>query len=148
MDIVNKKHRSRMMANIRSKDTKPEVLVRKAIHKAGYRYRLNTKIGRIRPDIVLTKLKVAIFVHGCYWHRHAECKLCYMPKTRIEFWNKKFTENMERDKRVELTLKSQGWRVAVFWECATRNEERLKTEINNLVSWLESKEQSFETALI
>ncbi len=148
MDIVDNKSRSRMMANIRSKNTKPELTVRKALYHSGYRYRLDTKIGKIRPDIVLTKKKVAIFVHGCYWHRHAGCRLCYTPKTRIEFWNKKFLENIARDNRVESELQLQGWRIALFWECATRNEAIFKMELARLVRWLDSEDKCFETKLV
>ena len=145
-DIVSKIRRSKMMSGIRSRDTKPEVAVRKALYHSGYRYRLNTKIGKIKPDIVLSKQNIAIFVHGCYWHRHEGCKLCYMPKTRPEFWSKKFAENVARDKRVELQLRLQGWRVAVFWECATRNRKMFEVELCRLIEWIKSEELSFETS--
>jgi DNA mismatch endonuclease (patch repair protein) len=147
-DIVSKARRSELMTGIKNKDTKPEIIVRKALYHCGYRYRVNFKIEKVKPDVVLTKQKVAIFVHGCYWHRHAGCKLCYNPKTRIEFWNKKFSENTKRDKKVELKLQFQGWRIAVFWECATRNTKQFEVEINKLVSWIESDEQEFETVLV
>ena len=135
------------MSGIKNRNTRPEIKVRKALYKAGFRYRLDSKIEKIKPDIVLTRQRVAIFVHGCYWHRHTGCKLCYTPKSRIEFWNKKFSDNMKRDRKVELKLQLQNWRIAVFWECATRNELRFNAEMKRLIEWLESEDHSFETRL-
>ena len=121
VDIVDKATRSQMMSGIRSSNTKPEVLTRKALHKLGYRFRLDSKVGKIKPDIVLRKHKVAVFTHGCYWHQHEDCKLAYSDRAYEEKWLKKFEANKQRDQRVLEQLKDQGWRVAVIWECATRD---------------------------
>lgn len=109
------------MSGIRSSNTKPEILVRKALHQLGYRYRLGSRIGKIKPDIVLSRYKVAVFTHGCYWHQHKGCRLAYSDRNYSEKWKKKFSDNLARDKRVVEKLKKQGWRIAVMWECATRD---------------------------
>jgi DNA mismatch endonuclease, patch repair protein len=120
MDIVSKNRRSKMMAGIRGKDTRPELLVRKLLFAQGYRYRLHRKDLPGTPDIVMAKYNLCIFVHGCYWHRHELCRLAYTPKTRANFWSRKFNENGDRDKRNTTELLEKGWRVMVVWECATR----------------------------
>ena len=140
VDIVDKKTRSRMMSGIRSNNTKPEILVRKALHKRGYRFRLDSKIGKIKPDIVLPKYKIAIFVHGCYWHQHSGCKLAYSDRPRSEKWEKKFQTNIARDKRVIQQLLSEGWRVAVIWECSTRQPEELERIVNGFNHWVKKEE--------
>ncbi len=142
-DIVSRTRRSSMMSGIKSKNTRPEIKVRKALYHAGYRYRLNRSIKKIKPDLVLTRQKVALFVHGCYWHRHLGCKLCYSPKSRVEFWCQKFSENEKRDRKVNLKLQLNGWRVAVFWECATRKNDLFNKELSRLINWLETKEPFF-----
>lgn len=145
IDTVDKKTRSRMMSGIRSKNTKPEILVRKALYHAGYRYRLETKIQKIKPDLVLTKQKIAIFINGCFWHHHNGCKLGYTPKSKLEFWENKFEKNIERDRRTILELKKLGWRVAIIWECATRKEIIFKQTIKSLLSWIQSEVNEFES---
>ncbi len=145
VDVVNKETRSRMMSGIRSKDTKPEILLRKELHKAGFRFQLSTKVGKIKPDIVLVKYKAAIFTHGCYWHRHPKCKLAYLPKSKIDFWNKKFSDNVDRDKRVLDELLNSGWRVAIVWECVTRNKPEFQHSIELLSDWIRSENVLFET---
>ena len=132
MDIVSPGTRSRMMAGIRSANTKPEVAVRKMLHAQGFRYRLGAKILHTTPDIVLSKYRVAIFVHGCFWHRHPSCKYATTPKTHSEKWGKKFQENMQRDDRLEKLLLDAGWHVAVIWECWTKR----KLDISWLFSWI------------
>ena len=124
------------MSGIRSSNTKPEVLTRQALHRLGYRFRLDSKVGRIKPDIVLRKYKVAIFIHGCYWHQHEGCKLAYSDRKYSEKWRKKFSDNKERDKRVLEKLVSQGWRVAVIWECATRDAKAFKKSVGQLHNWI------------
>ena len=136
VDIVDKVTRSRLMSGIRSTNTKPEVLTRKALHRLGYRFRLDSKIGKIKPDIVLRSLKVAVFAHGCYWHQHEGCKLAYSDRDYSELWQKKFSVNKERDKRVTEVLIEQGWRVVVIWECVTRNLEEFESEIRKLDKWI------------
>mgnify|MGYP002632132238 FL=1 len=95
------------------------------LHHMGYRFRLHRKDLPGRPDIVLPKYETVIFVHGCFWHRHPGCQFAYTPKSRVEFWSKKFARNVERHVEVEADLIAQGWKVVVVWECETRNEETL-----------------------
>ena len=117
------------MAAIKSKNTKPEIVVRKMLYALGYRFRLHRKDLPGSPDIVLPKYKTVIFVHGCFWHRHENCKYASTPKTRKEFWNKKFTTNIERDIRIQEKIKNIDWRSVVIWECETKNIENLKGRI-------------------
>lgn len=132
MDVVSQDKRSKMMANIRSSNTKAEVIVRKLLHAQGFRYRLGTKIVDYTPDIVLSKYKVAVFVHGCFWHRHRGCKYATNPMTNSQKWQHKFGVNVERDRRVETALVTEGWRVAVIWECWTKRS----LDISWLYSWI------------
>ena len=147
-DIVDPATRSRMMANIKSANTKPELKVRKALHAMGYRYRLGTKIGKIKPDIVLPKYKVAIFVHGCYWHQHEGCKLAYSDRSYSEKWLAKFKANKERDERTLKTLMQCGWRVATIWECVTRETRKFPIEISHLDRFIRGRANKYETGLI
>tara|TARA_B100000614_G_scaffold235176_1_gene231763 strand:- start:105 stop:473 length:369 start_codon:yes stop_codon:yes gene_type:complete len=117
------------MAAIKSKNTKPEIVVRKMLYALGYRFRLHRKDLPGSPDIVLPKYKTVIFVHGCFWHRHENCKYASTPKTRKEFWNKKFTTNIERDIQIQEKIKNIDWRSVVIWECETKNIENLKGRI-------------------
>jgi DNA mismatch endonuclease (patch repair protein) len=128
MDVVDAATRSRMMSGIRSKDTKPEIAVRKYLHAKGFRYRLHSRTLPGSPDIVLPKYKVAIFVHGCFWHRHAGCRYATTPSSNIDTWNRKFMVNMDRDKRKESALQAAGWRVIVVWECELRRTSRSRLE--------------------
>lgn len=125
MDSLTKERRSWNMSRIKSKDTKPELRVRSLLHRLGYRFRLHRKNLPGRPDIVLPKYKTAIFVHGCFWHRHEGCRFAYNPKSRMDFWRKKFEENQRRDKKNSTKLKELGWKVAVIWECETQNSKKL-----------------------
>ena len=135
------------MSGIRSSNTKPEILMRKALHRLGYRFRLDSKVGRIKPDIVLRRCKVAIFVHGCYWHQHKGCKLAYSGRERTDKWKKKFSDNKARDHRVTEQLLEQGWRIAVIWECATRETEVFSSVVEQLHSWVRlSSSQFFESS--
>ena len=113
------------MSRIRGKDTKPELAVRSALHRMGYRFRLHRKDLPGRPDIVLPKYRAVVFVNGCFWHRHKGCRSAYTPKTRKEFWAKKFRENSGRDRRSRTALEKQGWRVLTVWECETRSIDGL-----------------------
>ena len=121
--------RSRNMSAIKSKNTKPEIKVRKILHSMGYRFRLHSKDLPGSPDIVLPKYKTVIFVHGCFWHRHENCKYASNPKTRKEFWNKKFKENIKRDLEIQDKIKNLDWRSVVIWECETKNIENLRGKI-------------------
>ena len=105
MDVVSKNKRSEMMANIKNRNTKPELLVRRYLYGKGFRYRLNQRVSGFRPDIVLRKYKTCIFIHGCFWHRHKGCKLASNPKSNSEFWEKKFMANISRDEKAVATLK-------------------------------------------
>ena len=121
--------RSKNMSAIKSKNTKPEIAVRKLLHSMGYRFRLHSKDLPGSPDIVLPKYKTVIFVHGCFWHRHENCKYASTPKTRQEFWNKKFTTNIDRDLVIQNKIKNLNWRSIVIWECETKNMENLRYKI-------------------
>ncbi|WP_425273868.1 very short patch repair endonuclease [Phytopseudomonas daroniae] len=122
------------MKAVRRENTRPEILVRKVLHGAGLRFRITKKSLPGTPDIVLTKHRTAIFVHGCFWHRHPDCRYASTPKTRQEYWLPKFAANVERDARKEAALEELGWRVLIVWECETKNlaalEERLRREFN------------------
>lgn len=126
MDRISKERRSWNMSRIRGKDTKPELIVRSILHRNGYRFRLHRKDLPGRPDIVLPKHHTVVLVHGCYWHRHEGCRYAYTPKSRVEFWEKKFGENVERDDRNGLALRKLGWRCMTVWECETKSEEKLR----------------------
>lgn len=135
--------RSEMMARIRSADTKPELLVRKGLHAAGFRFRLHTRELPGSPDIVLRKLHCAIFVHGCFWHGHQECGNFRLPKTRREFWSAKISANRARDQHARDALVNGGWRVLVVWECATRTIY-VDSLIAIIAAWLQGSETSAE----
>lgn len=110
------------MARFRSKDTKPELIVRRALHAAGRRFRLHRKDLPGKPDIVIPKDRTALFVHGCFWHGHEGCSIARVPKTQSAFWREKFVRNRERDERVRQALEEQGWRVLVIWECEAKSK--------------------------
>ena len=122
MDRLTPEKRSWNMSRIKSKDTTPERIVRSFLHRNGFRFRLHVKDLSGKPDIVLPKYKTVIEVRGCYWHRHEGCKDATMPSTNTEFWQKKFAENVARDKRTEQELKKLGWNVIVVWECEIENK--------------------------
>jgi DNA mismatch endonuclease, patch repair protein len=126
--------RSRLMSKVRGKDTTPEMAVRRAAYALGYRFRLHCPDLPGRPDIVFASRRKAIFVHGCFWHRHSGCHLSSMPKTRVEFWGNKFARNVERDEMTERALIAAGWQVLVIWECETRNAERLTSMLTAFLS--------------
>jgi len=136
------------MSRIKSADTGPELMVRKALYHRGYRYRLKDKIKGIKPDIVLRKQGIVIFVHGCFWHRHCECKFASIPKTRSEYWGPKLRKNVERDRKVIMKLQIEGWRIAVIWECATRDKELFEKTMNSLNEWIKSSSDYFESQSI
>lgn len=120
VDIVSEAARSRMMAGIRSADTKPEMAVRRFLHSKRFRFRLHVRSLPGSPDLVLAKYRLVIFVHGCFWHRHAGCRFSTMPDKNFEKWQSKFDQNTTRDKRVQEELSALGWRIMVIWECAIR----------------------------
>lgn len=127
MDILNKKQRHRNMVAIRSKNTKPEIVVRKFLFSRGFRYRLNHPRLPGKPDIVLRKYKTCIFINGCFWHGHDGCKYCVMPKTRTEFWQAKIKRNKERDYEIQRQLAYMGWHCITIWECQLKPKVREAT---------------------
>ena len=126
-DILTPAQRHRCMSHIRSKATKPEILVRKWLWAHGYRYRLNVKSVPGKPDIVMRKYRTAIFVNGCFWHGHERCKLFVLPKTNTEFWQNKIEHNRQRDQRNYDILLHNGWQVLVIWACMLKKEKRETT---------------------
>src|SRR5882757_4447378 len=116
-DVHSKETRSYNMSQIRSKDTKPEILVRKFLHKNGFRYRLHVKNLPGKPDIVLPKYKTVIFIHGCFWHGHEGCKYYVVPKSNTSYWRPKIERNIQRDVLAENILKEAGWNIIKVWEC-------------------------------
>lgn len=132
-DIHSKETRSYNMSRIKSKDTKPEMLVRKFLHKNGFRYRLNVKDLLGKPDIVLAKYKTVIFIHGCFWHGHEGCKKASLPKTRTEWWTDKIHKNTENDQKAETTLSDLGWKIITIWECELNSKTVIQTLENLLV---------------
>ncbi|MCP4050881.1 MAG: DNA mismatch endonuclease Vsr [bacterium] len=133
MDTISKEHRSWNMSRIKSKNTRPEMTVRSTLHKMGFRFRLHNNKMPGKPDIVLPRYKTVIFVHGCFWHRHSNCKYAYNPKSKTDFWRNKFKETVRRDKDKELTLKSSGWKVLTIWECEIKNTENIEDKIKRLI---------------
>ena len=127
IDSLSPAERSARMALVRNRDTKPELRVRRFLHAAGLRYRVQQRVLTARPDLVFPSQKIAVFVHGCIWHRHPDpaCALTRTPKTRVDFWTAKFAENAARDARQRSALEDAGWRVLVIWECETNRPDRL-----------------------
>lgn len=148
MDIKSPEERSRNMAAIHSKNTKPEVWFRKQLFAKGYRYSLNTNKVPGHPDIYLRKYNTAIFVHGCFWHRHPGCKYAYMPKSRVEFWQKKFETNVKRDQEVQKELYNQGIKCLIIWECTIKKMKKdydlYEKNMNIVAAFLKNKKYSFE----
>lgn len=139
-DVVSRETRSKMMSGIRGKDTKPELLVRKALFTAGFRFRLHRRELPGVPDVVLPGKRVAIFVHGCFWHMHKGCGNAKLPSTRPDFWREKLGRNVERDRENVAALIDLGWRVLVVWECSTREKGAESTLPSALASWIDGGE--------
>lgn len=133
MDFLTPDERSVAMAKVRGKDTTPEMTVRRAIWRLGYRYRLHPAELPGRPDIVLPRHRLTIFVHGCFWHRHEGCRRATWPKSNTAFWADKFATNIARDRRKEAALAAAGWRVFTIWECETLSVERLHTRLAEIM---------------
>jgi DNA mismatch endonuclease (patch repair protein) len=134
-DTLSKKRRSWNMSRVRSTNTKPELVVRSLLHRNGFRYRLHVKTLPGKPDIVLSKYQSAVFVHGCFWHRHKNCPDASTPKTRTEFWVKKFNGNVKRDRKNRVALKKIGWKVIVIWECEVANQDKLSAKISRTIGF-------------
>jgi DNA mismatch endonuclease (patch repair protein) len=148
MDIKSTEERSRNMAAIRSKDTRPEIYFRKLLFAQGYRYSLNSSKVPGHPDIYLRKYNTAVFVHGCFWHRHSGCKYAYMPKSRVEFWQKKFEANVKRDYVVKMELQDKGIKCLIVWECTVkrmkRNQEACEKYLQVVERFLEGNQALLE----
>jgi DNA mismatch endonuclease (patch repair protein) len=134
-DRLSPERRSWNMSRIRSRDTRPERLVRSLLHRMGYRFRIGNRNLPGNPDVVLTKYRTVILVHGCFWHRHPSCKFAYAPKSQIDFWQRKFRENVARDCKTETLLREAGWKVIVIWECEIADAltlgKRLQQEVGS-----------------
>lgn len=139
MDSVSKEKRSWVMSRVGGKDTGPEMLVRRLVHSMGYRYRLHQAHLAGKPDLVFSARRAVIFVHGCFWHRHDDCKLARMPKSRLDFWGPKLEGNKARDTRKIAELNAGGWRVLVVWECELADQAKLRSR---LINFLEDKKNA------
>ncbi len=137
-DKATDEERSAQMRLIRSKDTKPELIIRKALYALGYRYRLHAKNLPGHPDLAFPSRKKVIYVHGCFWHRHPGCKKNRTPKSKLEYWEPKFASNIERDLRNQQDLQKMGWQFMVIWECELKNMAEL---IDRIVTFLECKKE-------
>ncbi|WP_031410490.1 very short patch repair endonuclease [Thiomonas sp. FB-Cd] len=133
MDTVSRQRRSEIMGRVRSKDTGPELIVRRLVHAMGFRYRLHGKDLPGRPDLVFRRRGKVIFVHGCFWHRHDGCVLARLPKSRTDFWLPKLEANKERDERNRRDLKRSGWKVLTVWECQLSRVELLRKKIRRFL---------------
>lgn len=140
-DTLTPFERSERMSRVRGKGTKPEMLVRKLVYGMGYRYRLHANDLPGKPDMVFRSRKAAIFVHGCYWHRHKNCKLARLPKSRLDFWLPKLEGNRVRDEQNQALLKEMGWRCLVVWECETKDKEALMNKVSEFMSACGGNEQ-------
>ena len=145
-DIVDRATRSRMMAAVGTRNTGPEVVLRRTLHARGLRFRLHDRTLPGTPDLVFRRFGAVCFVHGCFWHRHHGCPHSTTPATREEYWQAKFRANMERDTRNQQKLLESGWRVAIVWECALRGQGHLETAVK-LDRWLRGGHRTFETSL-
>lgn len=133
MDTISKRARSRNMARIRSKDTQPELAVRSAAHRLGYRFRLHRRDLPGSPDLVFPRLRAVIFVHGCFWHKHARCADGRVPQTRRQYWVPKLNGNKRRDARNARRLRALGWRVGVIWACQAEDPARLARTLSTVL---------------
>ncbi len=135
--------RSRIMSAVNPENTGPEMMIRIALHKKGLRYRLHVKELPGSPDIVFPQYRAVLFVHGCFWHRHG-CKATTAPKTNVEYWTRKFEQNVKRDADNVIALQNLGWRVAILWECAIKdNKSDLSVVAASVLMWLKSREKHF-----
>jgi len=134
MDVFSRDQRSDIMRKVRSKDTTPEKLVCRLLYSCGYQFSLSNKNLPGNPDIVLLEYKTVIFVHGCFWHRHKGCSAASMPQSNIDYWRKKFSGNVKRDRLAKRELRQLGWRVCVIWECQTKFPQKLTTRLKRLLN--------------
>lgn len=132
-DPLTNRQRSRQMGLVKSKNTRPEIVVRRAVCKLGYRYKLHSRDVPGCPDIVFKRLRKAIFVHGCFWHRHKGCARTRTPKSRVAFWKRKFEENLARDRSTRARLSRAGWKVLVIWECMSEKPQVLEASLRSFL---------------
>jgi DNA mismatch endonuclease (patch repair protein) len=142
-DVVDGPTRSRMMAGIRGRDTRPELELRRALHARGFRFRVHVRELPGRPDVVLPKWNAVVLVHGCFWHRHEGCRYATTPATRQDFWEAKFAATMSRDVRNVAALRQAGWRTATVWECELRREGANRVA-DRVVDWIRSDSDAIE----
>jgi len=142
MDSISKEYRSWNMSRIRSRNTKPELIVRKYLFKHGFRYRLNGKVAKKyfpkgvlpgKPDLVFRKFNTVVFVNGCFWHSHDGCKKSHLPKSNVTYWKEKLEKNKVRDRKNYRTLKEMGFKVLIIWECEVKNPKKLETLIEDII---------------
>lgn len=133
MDILTSEKRSALMSRIGGRNTRPELVVRRAAHALGLRFRLHRRDLPGSPDLVFPRRRRALFVHGCFWHRHEGCRLSYTPRSNVEFWEAKFRRNVERDARVMEELRASGWQPDVIWECETRRPATIPDRICEII---------------
>ncbi|WP_200992672.1 very short patch repair endonuclease [Pseudomonas cichorii] len=145
VDVVDTVTRSRMMAGIKGKNSSPELTIRKALHARGFRYRIHVSNLPGKPDLVLSKYKAAVFIHGCFWHGH-NCRYFKLPGTRPEFWQEKISKNRARDEQQLMLLRSSGWRVLIIWECAIREMKKSRSTvlIETVADWIVTNSQFLE----
>jgi len=145
-DTISPEQRSKNMSAIRSTDTKPEIYLRKLLFAEGYRYRISEKSVAGHPDIFLRKYNAAVFINGCFWHRHQGCKYAYNPKSRVEFWENKFANNLKRDEKVKIELSQNGNRQLIVWECTIKKMQKssqLKDEVVGMIKEFLLSDQAF-----
>jgi len=138
-DMFTKSKRSEIMSKIRSKDTSPEYQVRKLLFSNGFRYRLHCKDLPGKPDIVISKLKVVLFVNGCFWHQHQGCKLKKLPKSNVDYWREKLARNVQRQKEEITELRKLGWDTGIVWECETRDKAKLNERLSEIMKPIDFK---------
>lgn len=132
VDRLDPERRSRLMRQVKGKNTRPEMVVRSLLHRLGYRFRLHRKDLPGTPDIVFPSRRIALFVHGCFWHGHG-CRIGQLPKSRLDYWKPKIEANAERDRRKQAALTSEGWRVAVVWQCELADKEALTEKLRSIL---------------
>lgn len=132
VDRLSPERRSWLMSRVKGKSTAPEMTVRRLAHSLGMRFRLHKPDLPGRPDLAFPRYRTVVFVHGCFWHRHPGCKKATSPKSKVEYWEKKFRTNVERDARNATELEQMGWRVLTVWECETKNAELLKAKLDSI----------------
>lgn len=134
MDNISPERRSEIMSRVRSRDSKPEMLVRRLVHAMGYRYRLHARDLPGKPDLVFRSRRKVIFVHGCFWHRHQDCNLARIPKSRRDFWVEKLTKNRDRDERIQQKLLEEGWNTLTLWECELGNSVAVEDKVRGFLN--------------